>query len=500
MRSLIICCDGTANVPGQMDRDRITPSNVVKLVRSLKKNKRQKIYYDIGLGTGSFIEKIGEGITGGGISQNIVEAYRFLAKNYKAGDEIFCFGFSRGAYTVRSLCGMIHTCGLLKNDFSSTGYQMINQIADAYIQSFPPKGSTGRDITIANKFKDKCHENVQIKFLGVWDTVGALGVPLFRNAFSNLTSYHNISHFKETVRNAFHAVALDEFRKDFNVDLFDKEGVGRLKQMWFAGSHSNIGGGYVDTGLSDIALEWMIEHASKFGLEFKPNYREENNISPNYYGELRNSKTSFYNIFPDFVRKGNEEFTDENVHESVIKRIRDNTNNYKPRQDMDRLLEYHNEYISDSSLIESPEVEISNFYFFDPIRNLSGKNSVVRRQAKHLFEMYESYKQHKTITHTETSYVIAIKRFVRSLAISLITTWLILSYTFIISDWGYGDKWVSLKANVLIPTGTFVFYCIICPLLILLALIVLYGAGLSLYLAIPKMIQFIRNKISYEKS
>ena len=121
MKRLIICCDGTWNKPDQMDRGVMRPTNVVKIARMIMTQARdgtaQQVYYDKGVGTGDVIDKLFGGAFGVGLKHNVIEAYNFLSRHYEAGDEVWLFGFSRGAYTVRRVVGMVRKCGVLPREF-----------------------------------------------------------------------------------------------------------------------------------------------------------------------------------------------------------------------------------------------------------------------------------------------------------------------------------------------------------------------------------------------
>ena len=273
-KRLIICCDGTWNEPDQkVDKDpadETEPTNVLKTVRGIapvdSRNVPQVVYYDAGVGTLGFLDKwIGGGL-GVGVSQNIQQAYRFIANNYHPGDELFLFGFSRGAYTVRSLAGFIGAVGLLEKEH-------LRRVPEAY--QFYRLPACKRKDSVPDRrlkrLKRPPRTGIPIEFIGVWDTVGALGAPtpMLGRLTRRRVGFHN-THLGENVRHAYHALAVDERRRPFQPDLWTgNPRLGQtIRQVWFAGVHSNVGGSYPDTGLSDIALKWMAWRAASHGLEF----------------------------------------------------------------------------------------------------------------------------------------------------------------------------------------------------------------------------------------
>ena len=268
MKRLILCCDGTWNRADQKSNGEPCPTNVVKLAYRIAKRDAagvpQIVYYDHGVGTGNSLDRLSGGAFGGGLEENIHDAYRFLMANYEEGDEIFLFGFSRGAFTARSIGGMIRNCGILKRE-------SVRHYTDAI--ALYRDGERHPDHAFSVDFRGQhsvCGEgSVEIKFIGVWDTVGALGIPV--RGLKGLTRDRHQFHDTElsgSVRNAYHALAIDERRGPFAPTLWlEKPKPGQtVEQVWFAGVHSDIGGGYPEPQLSDIALRWMLDAASRHGL------------------------------------------------------------------------------------------------------------------------------------------------------------------------------------------------------------------------------------------
>ncbi|MDM9629069.1 DUF2235 domain-containing protein [Rhizobium sp. S152] len=261
-KRLIICFDGTWNSADSGGAE----TNVAHIARSIHatKNTRgipQIVLYLRGIGAaGLQIQRIVEGATGLGIDENIKSGYMFLAQNYLPGDEIYLFGFSRGAFTARSLAGLIGSCGLLKRQTLADLDKAWRYYRDKDVRS--PEDF----VRVAST---EAHVRVTIQFMGVWDTVGALGVPSHLLSFLNDKEYgfHNTSPSK-IVKNAYHALAVDEFRDEFVPTLWtgiqppDTD----IQQVWFAGAHADVGGGYKDRALADIPLIWMARMAEKCGL------------------------------------------------------------------------------------------------------------------------------------------------------------------------------------------------------------------------------------------
>ena len=306
-KRLIVCCDGTWNEPDQkVDKDPTDepePTNVLKTVRGIApvdgKGGTQVVYYDAGVGTQGFPDKYVGGASGRGLSENIRQAYRFIANNYVEGDELFLFGFSRGAFTVRSLAGFIGAVGLLEKED-------LNRVPEAfaYYRVRPQKRAGSPEERRLNKrVTSPPRTPIPITFIGVWDTVGALGIPvrLPIPATWRKWNFHD-TQLGEHVKHAYHALAVDERRRPFQPALWKWEGPGgpvkgqTIEQVWFAGVHSNIGGSYRNTGLSDIALKWMARRAQRLGLEFTDSF---NNFLNRYWdkaeaGRLEDSFSFWY--------------------------------------------------------------------------------------------------------------------------------------------------------------------------------------------------------------
>ena len=273
-KRLIVCCDGTWNEPDQTVENNAAeetePTNVLKVLRGVvpidKCSVPQVVYYDGGVGTQGFADRYLGGGLGSGLSENIQQAYRFIANNYVDGDELFLFGFSRGAYTVRSLAGFIGGVGLLEKEH-------LRRVPEAY--ALYRLSQDERDGSLPDgrlkRLEPPPRTPITIKFIGVWDTVGALGAPtpILGRLTRGCVGFHD-TQLGEDVTNAYQALAVDERRRPFQPNLWTGEAAPdqTIEQVWFAGVHSNIGGGYRNACLSKIALSWMVDRAAQHGLEF----------------------------------------------------------------------------------------------------------------------------------------------------------------------------------------------------------------------------------------
>src|SRR5258707_9879301 len=209
MKRIITCSDGTWNRPGETDRGIVVQTNVEKLHDALTSKGTDGIpqvkFYDPGVGTAPSLEdEILGGATGEGIDKNILDAYKFIVWNFEPGDELFLFGFSRGAYTARSLSGFIRYCGILKP-------QNIHLAAEAYQLYHDKTQLTGPDSDVSIAFRKHYSYETGIRFIGVWDTVGSLGIPLkvFKKADAEKFQFHDVT-LSSQVDFAYHALAINE--------------------------------------------------------------------------------------------------------------------------------------------------------------------------------------------------------------------------------------------------------------------------------------------------
>ena len=327
-RNLVICTDGTWNRPDQRDRSRVVPSNVVKVARALSGETlsgiEQRVYYDTGVGTGGRWDQFKGGVFGVGLLENVKQAYSAVGSGFQDKDRLFLFGFSRGAYTARSLAGLIGLCGIPNPDKGT-----VSDAVDSAIGIYrAPRGDqrsirAGEHIERFSHTRDG-HPVRDIHFIGVWDTVGALGVPLKHLQFigAHRHAFHDVS-LGDHVTYAYHALAIDERRKPFRPSLWSAANVHdgqTVAQVWFPGVHSNVGGGYVDAGLSDRAFLWMCSNAKNAGLGFHSEYMKRR-IDPNLYGELRNSMKWYYWLLCPYPRPiGGNAAAGEAIHWSARQR------------------------------------------------------------------------------------------------------------------------------------------------------------------------------------
>ena len=273
MKRLIVTCDGT----WKDDEDPGRHSNVAKIHRLIAREDaagtRQVKTYLPGVGTGSRIEKILAGITGAGVTSNVLTGYNYLAQNYEPGDQIYVFGFSRGAYTARAIAGLIGDHGLLRQ--RSGFMQRLAGLVSLWQTFKHHHRRHARDERARAETVEDARDDVSVECIGVWDTVGALGVPLriddLDDVREDIFQFHN-TRLGPHVRNAYHAVAIDEKRMHFDVALWTGDqpaGTRNVEQTWFSGVHSDVGGGYEDAGLSDLTLSWMIDRVQRAsGLAF----------------------------------------------------------------------------------------------------------------------------------------------------------------------------------------------------------------------------------------
>jgi uncharacterized protein (DUF2235 family) len=280
----------------------------------------QAKWYDEGVGAHWYDRFIG-GAIGAGLDQNIRQGYRFLANTYQDGDEVYILGFSRGAYTARSLVGLIRNCGLLKRN-------RLNAVNIGVAYGIYRTRDDGPDSWTARTFRQMFSREIRIKFLGVWDTVGALGLPLdiMRNFNLKFYEFHD-TNLSRIVDNAYHAIAVDEHRKDYDVCLWTPSAAPQqtLEQRWFLGAHSNVGGGYADRRLSDITLQWMRDKANALGLGLAAIH-----VAPtNYQAPIVDSYAEFMSgnyakLNPRYFRSiGKTQFGNEVIDPTVKQRQRD---------------------------------------------------------------------------------------------------------------------------------------------------------------------------------
>lgn len=270
MKRIVCCFDGTWND----DTTEAALTNVVRLRRAIRpvddKGVRQLVRYIVGIGTGyegraAFLI----GASGIEVGDRIKAGYRFLVDHYDDGDEIYLFGFSRGAFEARSLAGFITRIGLAIR--CSTF-----ELDDAWAAYRNPSSREGQ--ALFNKVRQLTRHPIPIKCIGVWDTVGNIGNPFSsRGIVGRYVSFHD-TRLAPTVKVGLHALSIDEVRGPFRPTFWTVPRGGTLpagqtvEQVWFAGCHADVGGGYAETGLSDISLVWMAERVAALtglGIDFE---------------------------------------------------------------------------------------------------------------------------------------------------------------------------------------------------------------------------------------
>lgn len=313
-KNIVVLSDGTGQEGGSGN-----PTNVYQMFRMLEnRTGRQVVFYDQGVGTGW--RKISGNVGGMGISRNIRESYRFIFDRFESGDQIYLIGFSRGAATMRSLSGFIHYFGILPKSRP----ELIKQAYKIYKKSDKVERRSK-----AAEFVSRHHTMwTKIRFIGCYDTVAALGLP-FKPASALLDGIPGFRHqfhdftLSESVENAYQAVAIDDERKTFHPILWDSEVDGSyqtVRQVWFAGMHTDVGGGYPERGLSDIALTWLTRQAVEHGLLMYPDHAVS--ITEDAEGLMHDSRgRTTTKLFRREVRSWDPSRPDTPVvHESVLRR------------------------------------------------------------------------------------------------------------------------------------------------------------------------------------
>lgn len=346
MKRIVLCCDGTWNSADQESNGVPCPTNVVKLgYRVAKRDAKgvsQILYYDQGVGTGNPVDRISGGAFGDGLEDNIHDAYRFLVANYEKGDELYLFGFSRGAFTARSIVGMVRKCGILGRAW----FKNYRKAIDLYRSEDSPTDAAPR------KFRqESCIyglDDIEVRFMGVWDTVGSLGIPLRGLRWLTRRDYQfHDTELSGAVKEAYHALAIDEHRGSFEPAIWDYKPKDwqHIEQVWFAGAHSDVGGGYApEKGsqqlLSEIPLQWMIDKAKAAGLAFDEEAIAANPLSPSATAPLHDSMKGFYRVAMAYDRAiGKTKKSDDapqhddptqSLHPSVLERW-DQDASYRPK-------------------------------------------------------------------------------------------------------------------------------------------------------------------------
>lgn len=375
-KNIVIFCDGTGNEIKE------NQSNVLKFYRALKKDKSQIAFYDTGIGTisnsgawAAFKNKA-KGVfglaTGYGLDTNVLDAYKFLVQHHQKGDNVYLFGFSRGAYTVRVLAGFINMVGLLKphqEHLSSYAFTSFKQ------------ASHNDDFGIARRVQEVLEtDRITIRFMGCWDTVGSVIVPRPDRLYIPSLESLPFTHQNSCVQVFRHAMAIDEKRRMFRLSKWEEPQKFKtnpfvkdenaeeqdIKQVWFSGVHSDIGGGYPESesGLAKIPLAWMVEEARQHGLVYRetmvtrlvlgknPKNSTRNYVKPSADSKLHNSMNFFWGLlewmpkrttrkeWPDrlsflgfYLPRSEPRYIPEHaiLHETVTERRLNNPGGYDPK-------------------------------------------------------------------------------------------------------------------------------------------------------------------------
>jgi uncharacterized protein (DUF2235 family) len=360
-KTIILCSDGTGN-SGIKGRG----TNVFKVFEAIDLNDHrtnpafdtQLAFYDDGVGTkGAIFLRILGGAAGYGLKRNVKELYKELSRVYDEGDRVMLFGFSRGAFTVRTLAGMIGTCGVLKGEAFKTARELREAVELAYkayrcgyrsqltsawrrLRGWHSDEHARRHFEEqylgAEPTGDRVHRNVRIWFIGVWDTVDAVGLPFAIASFVNRWIYQfkfSTEQLGPHVDGACQALSIDDPRLEFKPVLWWADP--RIQQVWFAGVHSNVGGGYPKQGMSLVALDWMLAHAERAGLRLQRADRELFRGHATVDDLLYNPRTRFgifYRWAPRDIRRYCEtaRIAEPAIHLSVAERIAHATDDYAP--------------------------------------------------------------------------------------------------------------------------------------------------------------------------
>lgn len=322
-KNIVVFSDGTGQEGGKGHN-----TNVYKMFNMIElRTPNQVAYYNRGLGTGW--RRLTGNLAGMGVSRSIQACYRFIFEHYEAGDSIYLFGFSRGAATVRSLSSLIHHFGILPQSRP----ELIRQAYNIYRFSRSEQLHEN-----AQEFVRRHHTMwTRIRFLGCYDTVAALGLP-FKPASALLDGIPGFRHrfhdftLSKSVEHAYHALAIDDERKTFHPVLWDEtvESYQTVRQVWFAGMHTDVGGGYPDQRLSDIPLAWMTRMGLKHGLRIYSGHEVE--VGEDENGWMHDSRDKgFRKLYRRLERSWPAGRTDRPiVHESVLKRVKNRHNEDAP--------------------------------------------------------------------------------------------------------------------------------------------------------------------------
>lgn len=348
-KRLAVFLDGTWNTLGDN-------TNVWRL-KSLcdPDDPLQLVYYSSGVGT-QLGEKIRGGLLGYGLDHEITDAYEWLIDHFNDGDQLYIFGFSRGAYTARSLSGFISKCGLLRPGSPLSVSQLYGRYrcrTDKTIRDLVVSGGANQALGLEEQWVLRYSKPINIEFVGVWDTVGSLGIPVGKKR--NIEKYRFLeTHLRLSNVNAYQALAVDERRASFAPTLWTRTDVigssnpaparplANVEQRWFVGAHANVGGGYASDLLAQIPLKWLMTKAQAHGLKFRADVDVEGDnalppITDSYAGFLggiyRRFSSPYYRPIGAAAQTGTGATTstiNETVDKSVFDRWQADTS-YRPQ-------------------------------------------------------------------------------------------------------------------------------------------------------------------------
>jgi uncharacterized protein (DUF2235 family) len=337
-KNIVLCFDGTWNTPG----DRVSPAeddstNVFRFferVNATTDDGRPQVkWYNQGVGT-EWMNRVRGGAFGLGLDRHILDGYRKLIEVHEDGDDVFVVGFSRGAYTARSLVGLIRNCGLLR---AMDGI-LIDRAYEIY------RSGDRVDSEHALAFRRANSREIRIKFVGVWDTVGALGIPLqsFKDFNAEQYAFHD-TKLSSIVANAFQAVAVDEHRAPYQATMWgaqdarDRAQGQVLEQVWFSGAHADVGGGYKGGHpIADLTLRWMQKKALGCGLalQLRPHPDRRTAVISDLHDSFADFLGGFFSFFQrrHYRQMGKADQGPQFLDATVKERMTTRTD-YRPRND-----------------------------------------------------------------------------------------------------------------------------------------------------------------------
>ena len=325
MKKLVVFFDGTWNTP----EDKTNVHALYKLLQTGVSTNQECIYIEgVGTQSGGLFDSAFNflgGAFGSGLDDNILEGYRWLVGNYQENDQIFLFGFSRGAYSARSLAGLIRNSGILRREHSS----YLDEAYELYRDDLHP------DTKQTKEFRQRFSFECDIQFIGVWDTVGSLGIPvdgLDLPGFNDYYKFHD-TKLSSKVKTAYHALAINECRSPYVPTLWTKRGPSEtrppsspVEQRWFIGAHSNVGGGYPNDMLCNLSCRWIQKMAQRHGLEFLSDWPVG---ADDFKAAPRDSFTEFMTAHPQLEEivtckarpVGRRSTVNETIDPSVVRRF-----------------------------------------------------------------------------------------------------------------------------------------------------------------------------------